>query len=73
MRDATKSWPMGVTTYTVVDVSDWHDDSWWSKEQNMLAWLRSLDHDSWFAWERPRGTMVFESQAMAELFVMRWS
>lgn len=73
MKDVTKDWPVGCTGYTVVDISDWNSEEWWSKETEMLDWLRTYDHPSWFAWERPNGTMVFEDNKMATLFVMRWS
>ena len=71
MKDLTKFFPQDATNYTVIDVSRWQ---WWrAKEQDMLEWLKNFDHPSWFAWERPNGTMVFESQEIAELFVLRWS
>ena len=71
MKDVTKDWPVGAVNYTVVDVRGWQ--WWWAKEQDMLEWLKTLDHPSWFAWERPNGTMVFESEEIAELFVLRWA
>lgn len=73
MKDLTKDFPQGATGYTVVDLRFWEDNRLWDIERNMLEWLRDFDHPSWFAWERPNGTMVFESREMAELFVLRWS
>jgi deoxycytidine triphosphate deaminase len=75
MKNITKTFPMGVGKfnrantegYTVIDVSDR------SREKEMLEWLESYDHSSWFAWERPRNTMVFEDSKMAELFVLKWA
>ena len=74
MKDLTKEWPRGAQDYTVVDVAKWHPDRRWSeKEPPMLEWLKNLDHPSWFAWERPRGHMIFEDSDVAALFVLRWS
>ena len=53
--------------YTVVNVSDS------SCETEMLEWLENYDHPSWFAWERPRNTMLFENSKMAELFILKWA
>ena len=71
MKDLTREFPPEARDYTVVDVQEW--EWWWAKEQDMLEWLKNLDHPSWFAWERPRGQMIFEDSAVATLFVLRWS
>lgn len=79
MENITKTFPMGVgglgrsTTpdYTVVDVSGWHDQLLY-QEQEMLEWLQNHNHPSWFAWERPRGTMIFQDHRMAMMFVLKW-
>lgn len=79
MENITKTFPMGVgglgrsTTpdYTIIDVSAWHDQLLY-QEQEMLEWLENHNHPSWFAWERPRGTMIFQDHRVALMFVLRW-
>jgi hypothetical protein len=38
----------------------------------MLEWLENLEHSSWFAWEKPRGVMIFQDNRIALMFVLRW-
>ena len=57
--------------YTVIDVSAWHDQVKY-QERKMLEWLENLEHSSWFAWERPRGIMIFQDNRIALMFVLRW-
>lgn len=80
MKDLTKHFPLDGTgalldrtKYTVVDIGMWDSDEWWNKEPAMLAWLKNFDHPSWFAWERPKGEMVFEDSKIAVQFVLKWS
>ena len=74
MKDLTKFFPLDASVYTVIDVAKWHPDRRWSEiEPPMLDWLRALDHPGWFAWERPRGQMIFSDRDVAALFVLRWS
>lgn len=80
MKNITKTFPMGVgkfnrantEDYTIVDVSN-RPDRLRAVEKKMLEWLETYDHPSWFAWERPRDTMIFEDDKIAELFVLKWT
>lgn len=58
--------------YVIVDISGWQNQLS-LRETEMLEWLEKFDHPSWFAWERPRKTMLFQDVKMAELFVLTWS
>lgn len=77
MKDLTKEFPLWTIAskhFTVIDVAKWYPDRRWSEvEPQMLEWLRALDHPSWFAWERPRGKMIFGDHDVATLFALRWS
>ena len=79
MENITKTFPMGVgglsrgTTpdYTEVNVAHLGED-FIDIEKDVVEWLENLEHSSWFAWERPRGLMIFENNTVAYLFILRW-
>lgn len=73
MKDLTKEFPLGCKDYCVVDISDWVSYNWLSKEYQMLNWLKEYDNPSWFAYERPRGKILFQDSKIATEFILKWS
>ena len=76
MENISKSFPIGVSHGTTADYTEvnvaYLGEDFIDIEKDVVEWLENLEHSSWFAWERPRGLMIFQDNRIALMFVLRW-